>query len=61
MTLTMWRCTWDFNPRSREGSDSTALDSSTCQVNFNPRSREGSDPIMDKLYDAMSQFQSTLP
>ena len=33
----------NFNPRSREGSDSIFDSASNCKVNFNPRSREGSD------------------
>ena len=36
----------DFNPRSREGSDPTAIGISTKDFDFNPRSREGSDPFI---------------
>ena len=32
-----------FNPRSREGSDVSVLNTSETQRHFNPRSREGSD------------------
>ena len=34
---------WNFNPRSREGSDIDVGDSEEISPNFNPRSREGSD------------------
>ena len=33
----------DFNPRSREGSDSAATPGDSLPLHFNPRSREGSD------------------
>ena len=33
----------DFNPRSREGSDTYGLKETGKLRNFNPRSREGSD------------------
>ena len=33
----------DFNPRSREGSDTTTACDSGVAGDFNPRSREGSD------------------
>ena len=33
----------DFNPRSREGSDSRSSVLKSFIANFNPRSREGSD------------------
>ena len=36
---------WNFNPRSREGSDPILLERSILNANFNPRSREGSDGI----------------
>ena len=51
----------DFNPRSREGSD-TKLDHRRWDLsNFNPRSREGSDRIqLIHLYCPLL-FQSTLP
>ena len=35
---------WNFNPRSREGSDTVQLMIISLVQNFNPRSREGSDP-----------------
>ena len=34
---------WDFNPRSREGSDLGIQIIRLCVLYFNPRSREGSD------------------
>ncbi len=34
---------WNFNPRSREGSDNSGLDAAKPWLHFNPRSREGSD------------------
>ena len=34
---------WNFNPRSREGSDYTLSDRPCQNYYFNPRSREGSD------------------
>ena len=37
------RCTTDFNPRSRVGSDKKYLRVETLETNFNPRSRVGSD------------------
>ena len=51
----------DFNPHSREGSDTDSTGISPKFENFNPHSREGSD-----VDDGMSaygklQFQSTLP
>ena len=35
--------TQNFNPRSREGSDTASFSSSDSSTYFNPRSREGSD------------------
>ena len=35
----------NFNPRSREGSDSAVLDQLGGDRHFNPRSREGSDTL----------------
>ena len=35
-----------FNPRSREGSDTTTSTYSSRPTDFNPRSREGSDPAL---------------
>ena len=37
---------WYFNPRSREGSDSSACPCTVSHRYFNPRSREGSDNSM---------------
>ena len=39
----------NFNPRSREGSDSVPTRYSSGSINFNPRSREGSD--LDQMYE----------
>ena len=39
---------FDFNPRSREGSDCICNFCSLCTFNFNPRSREGSDFYIHK-------------
>ena len=36
-----------FNPRSREGSDSTRVLKCQAYFYFNPRSREGSDPSIE--------------
>ena len=33
----------NFNPRSREGSDTTVESDKIRRIDFNPRSREGSD------------------
>ena len=38
-----WRDDFNFNPRSREGSDAYYLIDARCRPDFNPRSREGSD------------------
>ena len=35
---------WNFNPRSRMGSDSSRCSPGTASNDFNPRSRMGSDP-----------------
>ena len=51
----------DFNPRSREGSDVSYLESDTYHNDFNPRSREGSDEKMSSKEYGFSVFQSTLP
>ena len=51
----------NFNPRSREGSDTIrSLFPSFC-CHFNPRSREGSDRRSPCLFRTRSRFQSTLP
>ena len=54
-------CSSDFNPRSREGSDSLSPCLSHNVSNFNPRSREGSDNIHCHLFVSSALFQSTLP
>ena len=52
---------WDFNPRSREGSDKF-LDWYSCRFrHFNPRSREGSDGVKSIAVVIKSLFQSSLP
>ena len=51
----------DFNPRSREGSDTCEGRARTGSAYFNPRSREGSDPHNGPLSLGVIQFQSTLP
>ena len=52
---------WNFNPRSREGSDSPAVCRRGSDEYFNPRSREGSDDMMHAYYGMRQVFQSTLP
>ena len=54
-------CSCDFNPRSREGSDSVSPTTHCGCQNFNPRSREGSDIPMTIGGGQQSPFQSTLP
>ena len=39
----------DFNPRSREGSDSVSGHWYRQSIHFNPRSREGSDPLVKHI------------
>ena len=52
----------DFNPRSREGSDSISRIFKVRIINnFNPRSREGSDCSRSAVEVARFGFQSTLP
>ena len=51
----------DFNPRSREGSDSIQRHTDIHPVYFNPRSREGSDYSRLRLAAWCQSFQSTLP
>ena len=41
--LCRWLWGYNFNPRSREGSDLNKYEIDTDHYNFNPRSREGSD------------------
>ena len=43
MRLRTTKAIFNFNPRSREGSDVFRVDFSRKCYNFNPRSREGSD------------------
>ena len=47
-TPTKLIATYDFNPRSREGSDINGFSTVSGVGNFNPRSREGSDAICYK-------------
>ena len=51
----------NFNPRSREGSDTRSMADRNTMLNFNPRSREGSDLIVYSLKLPLPLFQSTLP
>ena len=51
----------DFNPRSREGSDSVFQVKWNKKIYFNPRSREGSDFSILSPFCHLSQFQSALP
>ena len=46
----------NFNPRSREGSDTKMLNKPLIQQNFNPRSREGSDPMCQIYSDTEENF-----
>ena len=41
----------NFNPRSREGSDTAMIMIIVSTIYFNPRSREGSDSEIDQLLD----------
>ena len=52
---------FNFNPRSREGSDLHPLPANKGIVYFNPRSREGSDSEADYTQNEDYVFQSTLP
>ena len=53
---------WNFNPRSREGSDAVLSEShNACSSDFNPRSREGSDVQAGFVDCHHVLFQSTLP
>ena len=51
---TYWK--FDFNPRSREGSDTAYLFHAPGAIHFNPRSREGSDVdiLRGLCYDGIS-------
>ncbi len=51
----------NFNPRSREGSDTNNISSFYTGSNFNPRSREGSDIDEMMEHKVKDIFQSTLP
>ena len=51
----------NFNPRSREGSDTIRSHFPSFCCHFNPRSREGSDRRSPCLFRTRSRFQSTLP
>ena len=51
----------NFNPRSREGSDSFLFVHCQADIDFNPRSREGSDATSQFKFPSLSTFQSTLP
>ena len=52
---------YNFNPRSREGSDRLAYAVTHTPNYFNPRSREGSDNVQSLNVSLLSRFQSTLP
>ena len=52
---------YNFNPRSREGSDKLVGDLDYTVLNFNPRSREGSDWFHTSNPTHITIFQSTLP
>ena len=41
---------YNFNPRSREGSDEGGLLMTVDHLNFNPRSREGSDLLLPQAH-----------
>ena len=51
----------DFNPRSREGSDTLHTPTTMYTTDFNPRSREGSDLSSPTLPATDRKFQSALP
>ncbi len=50
-----------FNPRAREGRDSSAPWTTSSSSSFNPRAREGRDSTMLKLDRMHIEFQSTRP
>ena len=56
MRKTMQSRTQNFNPRSREGSDSVFVRSHCVRVYFNPRSREGSDENGHLTRDGTKHF-----
>ena len=47
---------FDFNPRSREGSDYTDKHNGYMEYNFNPRSREGSDTVQPVSLKVSTHF-----
>ena len=51
----------DFNPRTREGCDSSWMCMTTGSEDFNPRTREGCDPLDFALKIPSFLFQSTHP
>ena len=51
----------NFNPRSREVSDTAGRWYHFTVGNFNPRSREVSDGYVHKFIRSSVRFQSTLP
>ena len=53
--------TSNFNPRSREGSDTACRPTPGCPIHFNPRSREGNDAKDGGRQESRAEFQSTLP
>ena len=58
----LWKYWYDFNPRSREGSDTYNHNITRTFRDFNPRSREGSDIFKDgHSCHCRTKFQSTLP
>ena len=55
------KANFNFNPRSREGSDCMPLTIFSFPYYFNPRSREGSDRSHCTYTTLRQQFQPTLP
>ena len=47
---------FNFNPRSREGSDRLIFSDAVMVSNFNPRSREGSDQSPERLLTSLCYF-----
>ena len=54
------RCA-DFNPRSREGSDTFPLRHEIFWMDFNPRSREGSDKDIQSAIEAVKKISIHAP
>ena len=52
---------WSFNPRSREGNDSSCMCWRRAERGFNPRSREGNDTLLSVSPCYCRVFQSTFP